>query len=135
MTVLPSLRLDSIDSIQPLNNHCSNGSNFKSELMLNFETTLQDSCIMISIIRKRTGSQIIRLDSMSTFPCRVKCLTQTSAGLERYVICAPIPKMGGPWVPFCFPSDCCCAAMTAIHLLFDFYYIADREQERQSNSK
>ncbi|EYB98791.1 hypothetical protein Y032_0128g1445 [Ancylostoma ceylanicum] len=44
-------------------------------------------------------------------------------------------NLGGLWVPFHFPCDYCCAAMTAIHLLFNCYSIADREQARQLNRK
>ncbi|EYC36106.1 hypothetical protein Y032_0933g3102 [Ancylostoma ceylanicum] len=51
--------------------------------MLNSETTPQDICIVISIIRKRTGVRIIRLDSMSTFRYRVKRLLKTT--VERLI--------------------------------------------------
>ncbi|EYC39302.1 hypothetical protein Y032_0663g1303 [Ancylostoma ceylanicum] len=43
--------------------------------------------------------------------------------------------MDGLRVPFYFPFDCSCAAMTAIRLLFACYLIADRERKRQSKSK
>ncbi|EYC28272.1 hypothetical protein Y032_0008g70 [Ancylostoma ceylanicum] len=61
--------------------------------------------------------------------------TQTFTGLERHVTCARISKTSGLRVPFYFPCDCCCAAMTAMHLPFDCYSIADRERERRPNSK
>ncbi|EYC40681.1 hypothetical protein Y032_0601g502 [Ancylostoma ceylanicum] len=60
---------------------------------------------------------------------------ETFAGLERHVTCAPISKVDGLWVPFCCPRDCYCAASIASHLLFDCYSIADREQEKQPNTK